>query len=80
MKPVDILVWVANPEALDKKLQTLPGAVARVVGVGTPEGPLLVDGFYVVRAFANADFVEFAMSHQGYAKVAGRCALDGDAA
>ena len=79
MKPVDILVRVADPEGLDKTLTALPGAFARVVGVGMSGGPMTVDGCYVVRAFVGADFVEFAMRNQGYAEVVGRREIEGAA-
>lgn len=66
---VEILVRVANPQALDATLAALPGCIARVVGCGTPAGPQLRDGCYVVRVLAGANFAEFAIRSQGYAEI-----------
>ena len=66
---VEILVRVANPDALDATLTMLPVCMARVVGCGTPEGPERRDGCYVVRVFHGAKFAEHAIRSQGYAEI-----------
>jgi hypothetical protein len=66
---VEILVRVANPDALDATLTALPGCIARVVGIGTPDGPQRRDGCYVVRVLRGAKFAEFAIRSQGYAEI-----------
>lgn len=66
MNAKDILVRVANPEALDRTVQSFGAAV---VGGGMPGGYVKVDGCYVVRCFGNADFIKFAITHQGYGQV-----------
>lgn len=76
----DILVRVRNPEALDATLRMLPGARARVLGVGEEGGPVVVDGCFVVRASGDPGFVEWAMRNQGYAEVVRRLAAPVDTA
>lgn len=64
---VDLLVRTANPDLLDQTVQSL--GPAAVVGGGTPEGPVMVDGCYVVRVFGNPGFIKFAITQQGYGEV-----------
>lgn len=61
----DFLVDTPNPKAVDVVLHQL-GAVL----IGGPNF-IVHEGHYVVRPFANPDFVRFAVDHQGYAKVVG---------
>lgn len=64
--PVDFLVDVGNPAALDQTLKQLPKAVAFMVGA--PEYPR-VDGYFVARVYGDVGFFQFACEHQGYCKV-----------
>ena len=68
---IEILVRVGNPEALQNTLSMLPGvASAKVLGVGTPEGPTKEGDCYIVRVFEHeSGFLKFAMQNQGYATV-----------
>jgi hypothetical protein len=64
----DILVDTSNPDGLDRILQTFGAAL---VGGGMEGGYTKQDGHYIARCFFNADFVKFAITHQGYGTVIG---------
>lgn len=65
----ELLVRTENPEALDSTVQHFGAAV---LGGGTTRGYATEDGAYVVRCFGDAEFVAFAIRHQGYGTVVGR--------
>jgi hypothetical protein len=74
----DILVKTSNPEALHTTLrEALHGErgvdLTLVMGIGTPDGPMVIDGCNVVRVVGNAvEQVEKVMTNHGYAEVIGR--------
>lgn len=73
----DILVKTSNAEALHGTLRTeLTGAkgveLTMVLGVGTPDGPVVIEECNVVRVVGDAGQVERVMTAHGYAEVVGR--------
>jgi hypothetical protein len=66
MRAQDILVDTSNPDLLDRTVQSFGAAL---VGGGMPGGYIKKNGHYIVRCFGNADFVKFAITHQGYGTV-----------
>ena len=63
-KATDFLIECGNPEAFDRTIQTFGAALIQ-------NGPNYIqkDGYYVMRAFGNTGFIEFAIANQGYGKV-----------
>lgn len=65
----ELVVSTQNPKALDETIQQLGGLVGQ-----NPDGSYAqdADGNYTVRSISGAvDFLAFAMTTQGYAKVIG---------
>ena len=66
-KVTDIIVKVNNPAALDNTLKPL-GALVVQSDIDIPIY-MQKDGGYVVRCFADVDFIEFCIKSQGYGTV-----------
>ena len=66
-RPGDVLVRTDDPARLDQCIQQLAPALVLTDGAGGPY--LLVDGCYVVRAYANVGYVKFAIDNQRYGEV-----------
>lgn len=68
MKYTDILVKAKNPQILDETMNALGAAVIQ----DTNGVYLIENGCYVVRAFGDSGFIEFAIKTQGYGKLCGK--------
>ena len=69
MRATDILVATPNPAALDETLRALGGYALVQIGA---TGYLTVDGHYVCRCLGDPEYLEFALTRQGYATVVRR--------
>ena len=68
MRSTDIFVETSNPAMLDQTVNALGAAVMQ-----DGQGEYLLEGqYYVVRAFGDPGFIEFAIDSQGYGKMHGR--------
>jgi len=55
----------SNPSALDRTLNALGPALL----IGGPDHYEKIEGYYVMRVFGDAGFIEFAVKHQGYCNI-----------
>jgi hypothetical protein len=66
---LDYLVETTNPKALDETVNQI--AAALVQDHSTEDGYKRMDGYYVLRALGNPEYVKFACEHHSYCKIVG---------
>lgn len=62
----DFLIQCGNPKMFDQTINSL-GAAALIQN--DKDSYLQKEGYYVMRVFSNAGFIQFAIKNQGYGKV-----------